>query len=259
MTWVWPTDISEYSVCPWKVYYKRVLNIHSEATSPMAVGWMEHEAWRRFYSYISQTDVNQLAVHALVSRCASEALDWALIGFDHYPDSLRSHLSELKSILSSEATRIFDVLDGKVPLESVLPFSTETWLASPELGIRGRVDLVYKSANGFEPWDIKTGRPPSELVDSYKLQVTAYALLLESNYDCNVVTGGLRFTGLRTEQAFSVTRELREEVMRITDLVRNMLISKEHPTAERLTGSNCQHCGYLQVCRELAEEERGAG
>src|SRR2546425_11888685 len=118
--WVWPTDIADYSICPWKVYYRRVLGIYMEATGPMAVGWMEHEAWRRFYSYIDHTILDVRNVRLLVSKCASEALDWALIGFNQYPSSLRSHSPELEEILSAEAAKVAAKLSDKAPREIVL-------------------------------------------------------------------------------------------------------------------------------------------
>lgn len=252
LIWVWPTDIADYSLCPWKTYYRRVLGIYLEATGPMAIGWMEHEAWRRFYSYLDNNmAVSEPAVNLLVSRSASEALDWALLGFDHYPSSLRSHIPELELILSREATRIASKLSKNAPPESVLPLLTEASFSSPELGIRGRVDLVYKSGDGYEPWDIKTGKPPSELLDSYMLQVTAYALLLESNYKCHVKSGGLRLTALGVDQSFPVTHQLREEVIKIAESIRSMLLTGKRPTVERLTLPHCERCGFLKVCQEF--------
>lgn len=249
--WVWPTDIADYSVCPWKVYYRRVLGIYMEATGPMAVGWMEHEAWRRFYSYLDHTAMDEPAVNLLVSRSASEALDWALLGFDHYPSSLRSHTPELELILSKEVSRIAGKLRENAPPESILPLLTEASLGSLELGIRGRVDLVYKSKDGYEPWDIKTGKPPSELLDAYKLQVTAYALLLEANFKCFVKAGGLRFTSLGVDQSFPITQQLRAEVIKITKSIREMLLTGTHPTVKRLMLPHCGHCGFQQTCEEF--------
>src|SRR5437016_14651741 len=79
--WVWPTEVSEYSLCPWKVYYKRVLGVHLEASGPQAVGWFEHEAWRRFYSYIKPAKLTQSPeeLDEVVSRSTSESLEWALL------------------------------------------------------------------------------------------------------------------------------------------------------------------------------------
>jgi CRISPR-associated protein Cas4 len=216
---------------------------------------MEHEAWRRFYSYIDRGNLSNGTIRLTISKSASEALDWALIGFDHYPSSLRSHLSELEVILSAEAAQITSKLDANVPLDFVLPVFTEASLASTKFGIRGRIDLVYKSQDGYEPWDIKTGRPPSEMFDSYKLQVTAYALLLEANYKCQVKSGGLRFTGLRVDESFPISQQLREQVIGISEQIHKMLQFGERPAVERLSLPHCKNCGFRKVCQELVEEK----
>jgi len=256
VVWATPTDIAEYSICPWKVYYRRVLGVYTEATGPLAVGWMEHEAWRRFYAYFDPANMTEPALKLVASRSAYEALDWALIGFDHHPSSLRSHVPKLEVILSEEASRIVAKLNNGTT-DLALPLSTEVWLSSSELGIRGRADLVYESNDGYQPWDIKTGRPPVELLDSYKLQVAAYALLLESNYKCQVKRGGLRFTGLGIDESFLIIPELRREVVEIADSIRNMLLTGAHPRTERLSLSHCRDCGFKQTCREFVQEARG--
>ena len=223
----------------------------------MAVGWMEHEAWRRFYAYFDRTNTTEPALRLVVSRSASEALDWALIGFDHYPSSLRSHIPKLEVILSKEALRITNKLNfGAAGL--ALPTSTEVSLSDSKLGIRGRADLVYKSGNGYQPWDIKTGQPPTELLDSYKLQVTAYALLLESSYNCEVKVGGLRFTGLGLDESFPITPELRQEVVKIAEAIRLMLRAGSHPSTNRLTLTHCKGCGFNQICQEFVQTLPGA-
>jgi CRISPR/Cas system-associated exonuclease Cas4 (RecB family) len=92
-------------------------------------------------------------------------------------------------------------------------------------------------------------------LDSYKLQVAAYALLLESNYKCQVKMGGLRFTGLGIDESFLVTPELRKRVVDIANSVRKMLLSGAHPTIERLTLPHCQNCGFNKICQESVLEK----
>ncbi len=222
----------------------------------MAVGWMEHEAWRRFYTSVDSAYLNEASINLLVSKCISEALDWALIGYDHYPSSLRSHVPELETILLGEVARITTELGQNVALEFVLPVFTEASFSSSELGIRGRVDLVYKSQTGYEPWDIKTGKPPSEMTESYKLQVAAYALLIEANYKCEVKSGGIFLTGLRVSRSFPISQELREKVVKIAVQIRNMLQTGDRPAVERLTLSHCDNCGFRQICQELTGKKR---
>lgn len=252
---IWPTDIADYALCPWKVYYRRVLGIYLEATGPLAIGWFEHEARRRFYNSLkglpSVADLSSTEIDFLVTRCVVEALDWALLDFQSFPHSLRSYASQLRPSLIEEALKLVNAIRSDPRSEEkLIPFQVEATYTDTQMGVRGRIDLVYKCRKGYVPWDIKTGEPSTECLDAYILQVSTYALLIEQFYRSRVTMGGIRFTTQGREHVFQITSELRLKVLEIVSAIRQMFQTRRRPTVKRLTLPHCKNCGFLSFCED---------
>ena len=252
---IWPTDIADYALCPWKVYYRRILGIYLEATGPLAAGWLEHEARRRFYTSLkglpSVADLSSTEIEFLVTRCVVEALDWALLDFQSFPHTLRSYASKLRPSLIEEALQLVNAIRSDAAFgELLIPFQVEATYTNTQIGVRGRIDLVYNSPKGYFPCDIKTGEPSEESLEAYILQVATYALLIEHFYRSRVAKGGIRFSTQGRELVFPITSELRAKVLEIVSAIRQMFQTRERPTVKRLTLPHCKNCGFLPVCED---------
>lgn len=132
-------------------------------------------------------------------------------------------------------------------------------LASEHLGIVGRVDAFRRRGGAWTPYEHKRGRSArghggaSEAWDTDRLQVAAYAMLLEEATEEPVPEARVRYHETGATVRISVDTALREEVHRAVARARQLRNTIERPPVT----SNprlCTRCSLAPVC--LPEEER---
>lgn len=132
--------------------------------------------------------------------------------------------------------------------------------ADEELGLRGRVDALRRRDGRLIPYEHKRGR--SRQVDgragawpSDRLQLGAYALLLESATGERVTEGRIRYHADNRLVKLKIDDSLRTDVRSAIRRARELRETAERPPItdnERL----CTHCSLAPVC--LPEETRKA-
>lgn len=247
--WVRPHEIWSYAVCPWIVYYRRVLGKYSYESSPeMAIGSFEHEVRRRLSSTVPQ--VNNLQTAAQVAdRCVNEGYEYAVRNFEAFPSSLA--LAQ-QNIMSNVRAELHDMMNNP-------PYAVEVNVSSERLGLAGRIDCLYRSGNTYIPCDYKTGLGAENYHRANVLQVTTYALVLEDTFSCKVPCGIVHYTTLGKKFFFRVTTELSTEVQVITAAIRNMILTREQPATEPLGLQHCNKCHYRPTCEIKARRNLHVG
>ena len=132
-------------------------------------------------------------------------------------------------------------------------------LESELLGLKGKLDALRRRDGGWIPYEHKRGRcmrgeGNSPLAwPSDKLQVVAYALMLEETLGEPVVEGRVHYHADNVTVRLPLTHELRQSVSRAIARARLLRASTERPPVaanDRL----CLKCSLAPVC--LPEEER---
>jgi CRISPR-associated protein Cas1 len=131
-------------------------------------------------------------------------------------------------------------------------------LASDRLGIRGKLDAVRRRQGSWIPYEHKRGRAKShdgvpDVWESDRLQVGAYALLLEEHLGEPVSEGRVRYHADNVTVRVQIDDRLRSEVAAAVARAGELRKSVERPPVtedERL----CPRCSLAPVC--LPEEER---
>lgn len=117
-----------------------------------------------------------------------------------------------------------------------------------ELALRGRLDEVVVSADGeVIPVEYKTAR---KLAANHRLQIAAYALLLERAYDVPVSRALVYFIPMRKTQIISIAEADKRQVETVLLEIRAMVMG-EHmpdPTPER---SRCTGCEFRRFCNDV--------
>lgn len=161
-----------------------------------------------------------------------------------------------------EEIRVADeaVLAGRTLHEELADGETRSFtLSSERLGLVGRVDAVRHRQGGWVPIEHKRGRPrrsdgnEPEAWDSDRVQVAAYAMLLEEATGTPVAEGRVRYHSDGVTVRVPIDAALRAEVLRSVARARQLRASTTRPpvtTNERL----CLKCSLAPVC--LPEEER---
>ncbi len=132
-------------------------------------------------------------------------------------------------------------------------------LESEGLGIRGRVDAVKTSKGQYIPYEHKKGAcfrnddRSAGVWPSDRVQILAYAMLIEAVHDCVVVEGRVRYHEDNVTVTVPVTDEGRNEVQEAIRLASELRRTVQRPPVtenERL----CVRCSLAPVC--LPEEVR---
>lgn len=130
--------------------------------------------------------------------------------------------------------------------------------ASEQLGIRGAVDVLRRRNGELIPYEHKRGRAAGkagarEAWATDRVQVGAYAMLIEESYGQRIGEGRVRYHADQVTVRVPVDDALRAEVMAAVDRGRALRRSIERPPVtanERL----CVRCSLAPIC--LPEEAR---
>jgi CRISPR-associated protein Cas1 len=131
-------------------------------------------------------------------------------------------------------------------------------LGSESLGLRGSVDVLRQRDGALIPYEHKRGRSAGrkgarEAWETDRVQVAAYALLVEEAYERRVVEGRVRYHADRITVRVPIDDALRDSVRNAIHRARELGSTTERPPVtanERL----CERCSLAPVC--LPEEAR---
>jgi len=124
-------------------------------------------------------------------------------------------------------------------------------VTSAQLGYTGQIDMVIE-VKGDErrllPVDFKLSR--REPGNHFKLQLAAYALLLEENWGTPVDQAAIYLIPLRRAELFPLTTRLRNAAHRHLQTIRQLV---EHQTMPAPTGqrSRCVNCEFRRFCNDV--------
>ncbi len=132
-------------------------------------------------------------------------------------------------------------------------------LASPALGLVGKVDCLRRRDGSYLPYEHKRGQPrrndgqPPDAWPSDRLQIVAYALLLEEAFGQSVPEGRIRYHAANVTVRVPVDDGARADLRAAVAEARRLRQTVERPAIaanERL----CARCSLAPVC--LPEEVR---
>lgn len=167
------------------------------------------------------------------------------------------YLEEVEEIRVADAA----VFEGRQAHEDLDEGAlTSFTLESEELGLRGRVDAVRKRDGTLIPIEVKKGHAapgagPLAAWESDRVQVGAYALLLEATQGATIEEGRVRYLADHKTVRVPIDASLRQSVQdHITraNTLRAQVVRPPVTNNERL----CPRCSLAPVC--LPEEERTA-
>jgi CRISPR-associated exonuclease Cas4 len=120
-------------------------------------------------------------------------------------------------------------------------------LSSKKYGLRGRPDYILKRDEGLVPVEVKTGRTPKGPLFSHILQLAAYCLLIEENYDNQPRYGIIKYSEIEHEIEFD--DGLKDILLSKLKEMRKVLETGEaHRNHKR--ESKCRFCSRRKICPE---------
>lgn len=252
------TDITEYLYCPRKVYLRLSKGIRSPPSKIMILGSLRHKALELF-SKNEQTLVSSIIEKPEESKIKKLYSNMAS-GITREIFSLNENLAGKFGITEAEFKKSVSLsLEPEIAIripaimataekgflsislwkELEPKYISELKLESPELGIRGRVDRV-QLAPELVPFEVKTR---DRVYESDKIQLAAYSLLLEKEFNQPVSSGVVEFLG--KHEKIELTPELKARVLEIADKIRSMT----EETAEFPSNfEKCRNCMLKENC-----------
>jgi len=127
-------------------------------------------------------------------------------------------------------------------------------LRSERLGLRGRLDLAIavpeRAAPGAEAIVVEYKDSEQALGAHFKLQLAAYALLLEETWGLAVRRGFIYRIPLRRAEAVPITPALRRKVEETVMAMRAMVAGEQMPPAPA-SPRPCVSCEFRRFCNDV--------
>jgi CRISPR-associated protein Cas1 len=142
---------------------------------------------------------------------------------------------------------------------------TSLELTSDKMGLTGKVDCLRRRDGALVPYEHKRGRPgrapdnTPEAWPSDRIQIIAYAVLLEEAFGQPIPEGRIRYHAANVSVRVPIDEQARADLLEAIATARRLRESVERPPItdnERL----CQHCSLAAVCLpEEVRQERDPG
>ena len=262
------TALSSYLYCARKLYLQRVLGLKEPPKESLLRGTIRHRTYE---------EINNVDERIVKGIKKSTNLAQILQGYkQEHSKILRNviieHKKELKQfnlsmldvfkktwplILSDSEARAYNIFDfveknkvyGAELWESLVPkIRSELRVESERLQLRGIIDEVHVYPAGYVPFELKTGKAPNEGVwPGHKIQLGAYALLLEDKFGNEIKEGFVKYLDSKKECQIVINPFLRQEVKDLIEKAGLLLRSKELPDFCK-NENKCKSCGLKDIC-----------
>jgi CRISPR-associated exonuclease Cas4 len=127
----------------------------------------------------------------------------------------------------------------------------EVQVASEELGLRGRIDLVIELEGEEQEWIVvdykQTTRGPGRHI---RRQLAAYGMMLEEMWGGAVRRGFVYSLVTRKTEEIALTKRLRGEVRELVAAMREMVEREAMPDAPR-SRRPCVNCEFRRFCNDV--------
>lgn len=117
---------------------------------------------------------------------------------------------------------------------------------STVFGLSGQIDEVVETSSELIPVDYKLARKAAY---HFKVQLAAYALLLEENYPLPAKRGFLYMLFTRQTVEVPITTALRREVCQALEVMR-VIVESEHMPAATAWRQRCPDCEFRRFCND---------
>lgn len=264
---IYVTDLTEYLFCPYKLYLKKIKGLPLPQTPEMLTGTIIHKIYEevllRERIIIDQRIDEKMGIDEIFKILYAdskrviknimiknkEKLKDAGVDYLELIKELQEELKEdelLKSIRIKKYIALYGK-DQNLYKNLFMIKDMEYSVFSNELGLSGKIDKLEEDSEGnLFPIELKTGLFSNGIRKHEKLQVSAYALLLEKERGIKIPLGFLEYYQVKQRIPFLIKDEDKKEVLDILAKVKELLEGEREPKKERK--NFCNRCGYNDFC-----------
>ena len=264
---IYVTDLTEYLFCPYKLYLKKIKGLPLPQTPEMLAGTIIHKVYEevmlRERIIIDQRIDEKMGIDEIFKILYAdskrviknimiknkEKLKDAGVDYLELIKELQEELKEdelLKSIRIKKYIGLYGK-DQNLYKNLFMMKDMEYSIFSNELGLSGKIDKLEEDSEGnLFPVELKTGLFSNGIRKHEKLQVSAYALLLEKERGIKILLGFLEYYRVKQRVPFLIKDEDKKEVLDILSKVKELLEGEKEPRKDRK--NFCKRCGYNEFC-----------
>jgi len=153
-------------------------------------------------------------------------------------DGVEAHADE-RQRARRRSTRWYGLPDGERRFD--------VWVQSSTLGLSGQIDEVVQTPSEIIPVDYKMAQ---RIGQHYKIQLAAYAMMLEEAYQTQVRRGIIYLIPTRKANEVPISRTLRQQVQSTVETMRAIA---EHETMPDPTEwrQRCTDCEFRRFCNDV--------
>ena len=254
------STLKEYDFCPRAIYLRDVLEVKPRASPEQTRGLLGHavrkELALRQPKIIKDAEKAEQIKPLLIEEFDSILEDVPFIyreklgdkDYEDYMEVIRSEIDREIDAVSDKLRYMLSELGREKVIEQLTPWKVEYSLRSDKLKLSGRIDKIMKEKT-FIPIERKTGAVGDGIWEGDRLQVCAYAMLLEDKFDCFIPYGFVEYTRVGEQRPVLNTEQLRRRVIDTRDSIIR-IIEGELPEISK-TEKKCRVCGYREECYKI--------
>jgi len=262
------TTLATYLYCPRKVFLEQVFGLKEPLKPSLITGTIRHET----HDQINKTEESFVTniqgfmrldeLNELYKKHYTEILRNVIRAHKEELESLNLNLGEVFKnawpliLLESEtrANNIFHFMTthkiyGKALWEKLVPkIQSELRVESEKLQLRGVIDQIEVYGDNLVPIELKTGSAPTTGIwKNHKIQLGAYALLLEETFNTEIKEGFVVYLDSNERKHIPINPFLRHEVGVLLRKIRGLVYSKKLPQYCKSI-NKCKVCGLREYC-----------
>ena len=262
--------LSTYLYCPRKLFLQKILQLKEPPKQSTVLGSLRHE----IYDFINQREesiVTSIGEKATIekllniykifyskivrekiiknkARIRSVNLDIVDVFKKTWPLILSE--AELRSKNISEFMQKYDLYGNDLWNKLTPKIISEKRVDSDKLRLRGIIDRIEMYETGYVPVELKTGKMPKEGVwPGHKVQLTAYAMLIEETFNTTVKEGFVRYLDTNQTRHIAINPFMREEIISLVNEIQNLL-KNSYPPNYCENKNKCTNCGIRETCHD---------
>ncbi|MBI4016574.1 MAG: CRISPR-associated protein Cas4 [Candidatus Aenigmarchaeota archaeon] len=264
------TDLTAFHFCPRKLFLSKVAKLHEPLKDVIVLGSIKHKIIETMPELDKEMSCNltkELDSEKFVQEYVRQSTTALRMIIVQQKDALRSvsvpldsAFEKTKQLAVSEAEKRAKYLHdfahkhqlfGVNLWENLTPKEKPEYsLSSSKLQLKGRIDALKISPDKIIPVEHKSGQPPEEGAwESHKLQLSAYALLLENLFETSITHGIINYFDAGLQREIQINPFAKDEVKQMIPVVTAVLSQKEiPPTINNI--NKCKSCGYYSYCEK---------
>ncbi len=261
------TTLNGYIYCKRKLFLEKVLGFFEPPKEALVKGHIRHQVYDEINKAEEQIvkgiwtgDFSEIfdyykGVHSSILKNIIIKNESQLKNFDLNNDEVfYEFLPRILEESKDRAENVFNFIQknrvfGEELWQKLTPkIKSEIKINSKKLNLVGVIDKLEVYENKIIPFELKTGSMPVEGVwPSHRVQLAAYCMLLEENYDTKINGGFVHYLDGKEKRKIILNPFLKAEIIQLIKEVENLLRQKEIPEMQE-NENKCKNCGLKESC-----------